>query len=59
VRRDGNQTPVFMPVGMRATVRTQTLAQLGAPILLANTRLELIECRLFKTGNVVLRDRCR
>lgn len=23
------------------------------------TRLELIECRLFKTGNVVLHDRCR
>jgi queuine tRNA-ribosyltransferase len=33
-------TPVFMPVGTRATVRTQTLAQLerlGAPMLLANT----------------------
>ena len=33
-------TPVFMPVGTRATVRTQTLAQLlelDAPILLANT----------------------
>src|ERR1041384_8261979 len=37
------ETPIFMPVGTRATVRTQTLAQLeqlaqlGAPILLANT----------------------
>ncbi|HEU0030694.1 MAG TPA: tRNA guanosine(34) transglycosylase Tgt [Kofleriaceae bacterium] len=34
------ETPVFMPVGTRGTVRTQTLAQLeqlGAPILLANT----------------------
>jgi queuine tRNA-ribosyltransferase len=34
------ETPVFMPVGTRATVRTQTLAQLdrvGAPMLLANT----------------------
>ncbi len=33
-------TPVFMPVGTRGTVRTQTLAQLqslGAPCLLANT----------------------
>jgi len=33
-------TPVFMPVGTRGTVRTQTLAQLtqlDAPILLANT----------------------
>jgi len=33
-------TPVFMPVGTRGTVRTQTLAQLealGAPMLLANT----------------------
>jgi queuine tRNA-ribosyltransferase len=33
-------TPVFMPVGTRGTVRTQTLAQLTAlapPILLANT----------------------
>jgi len=33
-------TPVFMPVGTRGTVRTQTLGQLeqlGAPILLANT----------------------
>jgi len=33
-------TPVFMPVGTRATVRTQTLSQLealGAPMLLANT----------------------
>ncbi len=37
---DRVETPVFMPVGTRATVRTQTLAQLeqlGAPILLANT----------------------
>ena len=34
------ETPVFMPVGTRGTVRTQTLPQLealGAPILLANT----------------------
>jgi len=34
------ETPVFMPVGTRATVRTQSLAQLArldAPILLANT----------------------
>ncbi|MEO8704803.1 MAG: tRNA guanosine(34) transglycosylase Tgt, partial [Kofleriaceae bacterium] len=34
------ETPIFMPVGTRATVRTQTLAQLerlGAPIILANT----------------------
>src|SRR3954470_21140331 len=34
------ETRVFMPVGTRATVRTQTLPQLeqlGAPILLANT----------------------
>ena len=34
------ETPVFMPVGTRGTVRTQTLAQLeqlDAPILLANT----------------------
>ncbi len=34
------ETPVFMPVGTRATVKTQTLAQLerlGAPMLLANT----------------------
>ncbi|MDB4961164.1 MAG: queuine tRNA-ribosyltransferase [Myxococcales bacterium] len=33
-------TPVFMPVGTRGTVRTQTLSQLerlGPPILLANT----------------------
>ncbi len=33
-------TPVFMPVGTRGTVRTQTLAQLTAlapPVLLANT----------------------
>ncbi len=33
-------TPVFMPVGTRGTVRTQTLDQLellGAPMLLANT----------------------
>lgn len=33
-------TPVFMPVGTRGTVRTQTLGQLeqlGAPMLLANT----------------------
>jgi len=41
--RDAIATPVFMPVGTRGTVRTQTLAQLGqlaelgAPILLANT----------------------
>jgi queuine tRNA-ribosyltransferase len=38
--RDVIATPVFMPVGTRGTVRTQTLAQLtalGAPILLANT----------------------
>ena len=34
------ETPVFMPVGTRGTVRTQTLAQLhqlDAPILLGNT----------------------
>jgi len=34
------ETPVFMPVGTRGAVRTQTLAQLeelGAPIVLANT----------------------
>jgi queuine tRNA-ribosyltransferase len=34
------ETPVFMPVGTRGTVRTQTLAQLTAldpPIVLANT----------------------
>lgn len=34
------RTPVFMPVGTRGTVRTQTLAQLetlDAPVLLANT----------------------
>ncbi|MCB9570578.1 MAG: tRNA guanosine(34) transglycosylase Tgt [Kofleriaceae bacterium] len=34
------ETPVFMPVGTRGTVRTQTLGQLerlGAPMLLANT----------------------
>src|SRR6202012_4686076 len=34
------ETPVFMPVGTRGTVRTQTLAQLAqldAPVLLANT----------------------
>ncbi len=34
------ETPVFMPVGTRGTVRTQSLAQLeqlGAPMLLANT----------------------
>ncbi len=34
------ETPVFMPVGTRGTVRTQTLAQLdrlGASIILANT----------------------
>lgn len=34
------ETPVFMPVGTRGTVRTQTAYQLkalGAPILLANT----------------------
>ncbi|HEY0193348.1 MAG TPA: tRNA guanosine(34) transglycosylase Tgt [Kofleriaceae bacterium] len=34
------ETPVFMPVGTRGTVRTQSLAQLGqldAPIILANT----------------------
>ncbi len=33
-------TPVFMPVGTKGTVRTQTLAQLarlGAPIILSNT----------------------
>ena len=38
--RDAIATPVFMPVGTRGTVRTQTLAQLAqldAPILLANT----------------------
>jgi queuine tRNA-ribosyltransferase len=41
--RDTIETPVFMPVGTRATVRTQTLGQLGelaqrgAPLLLANT----------------------
>ena len=41
--RDAIETPVFMPVGTRGTVRTQTLRQLeqlaaiGAPILLANT----------------------
>jgi len=41
--RDAIETPVFMPVGTRGTVRTQTLTQLGqlaalgAPILLANT----------------------
>jgi len=41
--RDAIETPVFMPVGTRGTVRTQTLtqlgqlAELGAPILLANT----------------------
>ena len=34
------ETPLFMPVGTRGTVRTQTLGQLqrlGAPMLLANT----------------------
>ncbi len=34
------ETPMFMPVGTRGTVRTQTLAQLhelDAPVLLANT----------------------
>ncbi len=34
------ETPVFMPVGTRGSVRTQSLAQLidlGAPMLLANT----------------------
>jgi len=34
------ETPIFMPVGTRGTVRTQTiddLERLGAPILLANT----------------------
>ncbi|HVK74743.1 MAG TPA: tRNA guanosine(34) transglycosylase Tgt [Kofleriaceae bacterium] len=34
------ETPIFMPVGTRGTVRTQTLGQLeqlGAPIILANT----------------------
>lgn len=39
-RRGAIETPVFMPVGTRGTVRTQTLAQLealGAPMLLANT----------------------
>ena len=38
--RNAIETPVFMPVGTRGTVRTQTLPQLetlGAPILLANT----------------------
>jgi queuine tRNA-ribosyltransferase len=38
--RDAIATPVFMPVGTRGTVRTQTLDQLAAldaPILLANT----------------------
>jgi queuine tRNA-ribosyltransferase len=33
-------TPIFMPVGTRATVRTQTLSQLAeldAPVILANT----------------------
>ena len=38
--RDAIATPVFMPVGTRGTVRTQTLGQLAAldaPILLANT----------------------
>jgi queuine tRNA-ribosyltransferase len=41
--RDTIETPVFMPVGTRGTVRTQTRGQLaelagrGAPILLANT----------------------
>jgi queuine tRNA-ribosyltransferase len=39
-RRGVIETPVFMPVGTRGTVRTQPLGkleQLGAPILLANT----------------------
>jgi queuine tRNA-ribosyltransferase len=39
-RRGTIQTPVFMPVGTRATVtgiETDVLAELGAPILLANT----------------------
>ena len=39
-RHGAIETPVFMPVGTRATVRTQTLGkleQLGAPMLLANT----------------------
>src|SRR5687767_6183702 len=34
------ETPIFMPVGTRGTVRTQTLGQLealDAPVLLANT----------------------
>ena len=34
------QTPIFMPVGTRGTVRTQTLAQLeslSAPVILGNT----------------------
>jgi queuine tRNA-ribosyltransferase len=34
------ETPIFMPVGTRASVRTQTLEQLeqlGAPVILANT----------------------
>src|SRR5437870_1549900 len=38
--RGSIETPVFMPVGTRGTVRTQSLGkleQLGAPILLANT----------------------
>ncbi|HEX4421723.1 MAG TPA: tRNA guanosine(34) transglycosylase Tgt, partial [Kofleriaceae bacterium] len=37
---DTVETPIFMPVGTRGTVRTQSLAQLArldAPILLANT----------------------
>jgi queuine tRNA-ribosyltransferase len=39
-RRGTIETPVFMPVGTRATVtgiETDVLAELGAPILLANT----------------------
>ena len=39
-RRGVIETPVFMPVGTRGTVRTQTMGQLealGAPIILANT----------------------
>jgi queuine tRNA-ribosyltransferase len=39
-RRGTIETPIFMPVGTRGTVRTQTLddlERLGAPMLLANT----------------------
>ena len=38
--RNTIETPVFMPVGTRGSVRTQTLGQLerlGASIILANT----------------------